>query len=65
MNTYQNYQQDERIKSLEDKFGEMCDNHSHDITDIKVAISSIKTDLKYLVWFMLTMLAGIIGLWIK
>ena len=63
--TKQNEYQDQRITKLEDKFSTMCDNHAHDVAGIKVDISSIKANQKFLVWFMLAEIAAMIGLFFE
>ena len=62
---YQNDIQDKRLTSLEEKFSTMCDNHAHDISDIRESIAGIKANVKILVWFMLAQIGAIISLWIK
>lgn len=62
---YQNNIQDQRITYLENRFNTVCENYNHNITQIKVDIASIKANQKYLVWFMLAFLGGLIGLFLK
>lgn len=63
--TKQNDYQDQRLTSLEDKFSKMCDNHAHDVLNIRESIADIRANQKYLIWFMLAILSAVISLWIK
>ena len=68
MNEYQ----DQRITSLEDKFSKMCDNHAHDIQNIKDSVSGVKVDIagiiatqKVILTLIVLIFGGLVGLFFK
>ena len=62
---YQNKMQDDRITRLEDQFVSVCSKYNEEIGDIRERMAEIGANQKLLMYFMLLVLGGVVGLFFK
>ena len=65
INKIVNKEQDRRLTNLENRFIEVCAKYNEEIGDIRIKVAELRANQKILMWFMLLVLSGIVGLFFK